>query len=90
MSEAKIAMQPRCIYCKREQYGPAVWDISHAEHPCVWCGKTPPVFATDADWYAAYKGNDLVDERLEYAERLANPPNTTLPKQSLKGDRDND
>lgn len=36
------AMQPRCIYCGREQYGPAVWPISHGEHPCVWCGETPP------------------------------------------------
>jgi len=37
-----IAMQERCIYCGREQYAPAVWSISHGEHPCVWCGVTPP------------------------------------------------
>lgn len=38
-----IAMQVRCLYCRREQYAPAVWAISHGTHPCVWCGKTPPV-----------------------------------------------
>ena len=38
-----IAMQVRCIYCDKEQYAIAVWSISHGEHPCVWCGKTPPV-----------------------------------------------
>ncbi len=38
-----IAMQVRCIYCDREQYAPAVVPISEGKHPCVWCGKTPPV-----------------------------------------------
>ena len=38
-----IAMQDRCIYCKQEQYSPAVFEISLGKHPCVWCGKTPPV-----------------------------------------------
>jgi hypothetical protein len=37
-----VAMQARCIYCKREQYAIAVYDISYGKHPCVWCGKTPP------------------------------------------------
>jgi hypothetical protein len=40
MNPNNIAMQERCIYCKREQYIPAVWEISHGERPCVWCGKT--------------------------------------------------
>ena len=38
----KPAMQIRCIYCKKEQYAPAVWSISYGKHPCVWCGKTSP------------------------------------------------
>lgn len=50
----KVAMQPRCIYCKREQYAPAVYSISHGEHPCVWCGKIPPVFKTEQEWHEAY------------------------------------
>lgn len=38
-----VAMQSRCVYCGREQYAPAVLDISRGQHPCVWCGKTPPM-----------------------------------------------
>ena len=37
-----IAMQNYCIYCNREQYAMAVYEISYGKHPCVWCGKTPP------------------------------------------------
>lgn len=48
-----VAMQTRCIYCKREQYGPAVFDISHGDHPCVWCGKTPPVFKSYEEYHQA-------------------------------------
>ena len=46
----KVVMQFKCIRCKKEQYAPAVYDISHGEHPCVWCGKTPPIF-TDEEEY---------------------------------------
>jgi len=46
----EIAMQARCIYCKREQYALAVWEISHSRHPCVWCGKTPPQM-TEKEYY---------------------------------------
>jgi ribosomal protein S27E len=57
----EIAMQVRCIYCKREQYAPAVYEISHGKHPCVWCGKTPPVM-TESEWRLKikenYDGND--------------------------------
>ena len=42
-NETKIAMQEKCIYCGEEQYKPAVWSISNGEHPCVWCGKVPPI-----------------------------------------------
>ena len=50
--KVKVAMQTRCIYCLREQYAMAVHAISHGEHPCVWCGKTPPVMTYD-EWYQA-------------------------------------
>lgn len=49
------AMQVRCIYCKREQYAPAVYPISHGEAGCSWCGKVPPVFTTDEEYYKALK-----------------------------------
>ena len=34
-----IAMQTRCVHCVREQYALAVWDISHGQHPCCFCGE---------------------------------------------------
>jgi uncharacterized CHY-type Zn-finger protein len=46
----KTAMQTRCIYCRREQYAPAVYSISMGKEPCVWCGKTPPKMT-----YAEYR-----------------------------------
>ena len=42
-------MQTRCIYCKREQYAPAVHAISNGEAGCAWCGKIPPIL-TEAEW----------------------------------------
>jgi hypothetical protein len=47
--KAEAFMQPRCIYCKREHYAVAVYAISMGEHPCVWCGKTPPIL-TEEEW----------------------------------------
>lgn len=38
MVKEDIAMQTRCVSCKREQYAMAVYSISRGEHPCVWCG----------------------------------------------------
>lgn len=32
-------MQDICIHCGKEQYAPAVWDISMGISHCVWCGK---------------------------------------------------
>ena len=49
--EDYVVMQVRCIYCKKEQYGVAVYDISFGNHPCVWCGKTPPVFNSDEEYH---------------------------------------
>lgn len=42
MNEKEIAMQTRCIYCRKEQYSPAVYPISMGESGCCWCGKIPP------------------------------------------------
>ena len=39
-----VVMQTTCIYCKKEQYAPAVYPISHGEAGCNWCGQVPPVF----------------------------------------------
>lgn len=51
MSENKEpVMQDRCIYCKMEQYIPAVYSISHGESCCVWCGKVPPVFTDEKEY----------------------------------------
>lgn len=40
-------MQPRCVFCAREQYAPAVWRISHGEAGCAWCGRVPQVFTSE-------------------------------------------
>jgi hypothetical protein len=53
-----LVMQPRCIFCKREQYMPAVYSISHGEHPCCWCGCTPPVFRDEAAYREALRDED--------------------------------
>ncbi len=63
MSE-EIAMQTRCIYCKREQYAMAVHSISNSEHPCVWCGKTPPKL-TYKEWYAIINDEQDAPEPVE-------------------------
>lgn len=47
----KIAMQTRCVHCGFEQYGPAVWAISHGNHPCCWCGKKSDEM-TEAEYYS--------------------------------------
>lgn len=49
--EQIVVMQNRCIYCKKEQYGPAVYDISHGKHSCVWCGQTPPVIRSYDEYW---------------------------------------
>lgn len=37
-TSCKHEMLMWCPSCKKEQYGPAVWSISHGESPCAWCG----------------------------------------------------
>lgn len=36
---SKVAMQIYCVHCGKEQYLPAVWEISHGKEPCCWCGE---------------------------------------------------
>jgi hypothetical protein len=43
----KIAMQMRCVFCGEEQYMPAVFEISHGNHPCCWCGKMSKPMTVD-------------------------------------------
>ena len=42
-----IAMQVRCIYCRREQYALNVISVSYSKGGCSWCGKTPPVMTEE-------------------------------------------
>lgn len=53
-----VVMQLRCIFCKREQYMPAVWDISFGRKPCTWCVHTPPVFTDEAAYREALRDED--------------------------------
>ena len=63
MSDKDTAMQIRCIYCHKEQYAPAVYDISQGNHPCVWCGATPPKM-TVAEYRDKYNcGKEKADAR---------------------------
>ena len=34
-----LAMQDYCVHCGREQWAPAVREISNGLEACVWCGK---------------------------------------------------
>jgi hypothetical protein len=34
-----VAMQTRCVHCKKEQYTPKVYPISLGTEGCAWCGK---------------------------------------------------
>ena len=44
--DGEPVMQPRCVYCKREQYAFNVLAISLGNAPCGHCRRTPPVFTT--------------------------------------------
>lgn len=59
-----VVMQTRCVHCLREQYALAMLAVSLGERGCVWCGVTPNVYATDADYQAA-----LSRRRAELDER---------------------
>ena len=37
--ERKLAIQIRCVWCHREQYAPAVYNVSLGKAGCSWCGK---------------------------------------------------
>jgi len=45
------AVQLRCVHCLREQYMPAVMEVSAGIAPCVWCGCTSTPMRPDE--YAA-------------------------------------
>lgn len=36
--QPELAMQYRCLSCRREQYAPAVYGISTRGERCPWCG----------------------------------------------------
>jgi|APGre2960657505_1045072.scaffolds.fasta_scaffold16728_3 ribosomal protein S27E len=48
----KIAMQTRCVHCKTEQYGPAVYSVSMGTDRCYWCGKMS-IKMTNAEYKVA-------------------------------------
>lgn len=48
-SECNHVMHVRCTECKREQYALLVYEISHGEKPCAWCGKDNPVLEEDGN-----------------------------------------
>ena len=50
-----IAMQTRCVHCKREQWAMAVVGVSHGREGCAWCGEmsTP---MTEDEYRAALRG----------------------------------
>ena len=73
MNKLDVEMQTRCIYCTREQYAMAVHAISHGEHPCVWCGVTPPVLNTDEYREAYDKVIKGVCPRCDGAIEIRNP-----------------
>ena len=54
-----LAMQFRCLACRKEQYGPAVYPVSTGKEPCPWCGEmaTP---MRNAEYRAAL---DAMDSR---------------------------
>lgn len=34
-----LAMQNRCVWCRREQYAPHILQVSRGEAWCCWCGQ---------------------------------------------------
>lgn len=65
MTDKNVIMQVKCIYCKREQYSPAIYPISIGEAGCSWCGKVPPVFTNHKLYWEAVNKNDsstIIDE----------------------------
>lgn len=52
----RVVYQPRCVYCKRQQWAIMVAPISRGQAGCAWCGKVPPVFYREADYRTALNG----------------------------------
>jgi hypothetical protein len=40
VSGGEVAMQVHCVACLREQWAPAVFEVSFGMRPCAWCGHT--------------------------------------------------
>ena len=57
IGKSTAVMQTRCISCKREQYGPSVYPLSHGLYPCAWCGLVPPVFIDEDKYREALKAD---------------------------------
>jgi hypothetical protein len=49
-------MQPRCVYCKREQQAMAVYAVSHGNAGCAWCWRVPPVYYDIERYREALRG----------------------------------
>lgn len=53
--DAEAWMQPRCIWCKREQYALNVLPVSLGINGCAWCGRTAPIFRTREEYIEALR-----------------------------------
>lgn len=49
-----LAVQTRCVSCKREQYALAAYQISIGKGGCSWCGYRPGQM-TEKEYKEAYK-----------------------------------
>jgi hypothetical protein len=58
-----VVMQPRCLYCGAEHYGPAVADISHGRAGCGRCGRIPPTFTSEDAYRQARRDHFHNDHR---------------------------
>lgn len=45
-------MQPRCTWCKREQWALALYPISHGLRGCTWCRTVPKVYTDEGEYRA--------------------------------------
>jgi hypothetical protein len=47
-------LQPRCVWCKREQSHANILGVSIGKDPCAWCRRKSIVFATFGDYRDAF------------------------------------
>lgn len=63
-SQEDLAMQVRCVHCRREQWMIVVYPISLGECPCAWCGEMSKRM-TNTEYQAALaaaEGKEIPDE----------------------------